>query len=137
MTALVSGAMAAVVVFFPAEGRVLAPLHEGVERLLGQAGFLLPLGLVFVGLVLAIRRVRPSMTLPTRRLTGLALLALAVLPAERLLGYSTGVLGDRVTGLLLNVLGAPLTVTLTLVVVVAGAGLALAINLPGRMRAAS
>ena len=136
MTALVAGAMAAVVVFFPAEGRVLAPLHAGVERLLGQAGFLLPLGLVFVGLVLAIRRVRPSMTLPTRRLTGLALLALAVLPAERLLGYSTGVLGDRVTGLLLNVLGAPLTVALTLVVVVAGAGLALAINLPGRMRAA-
>ena len=137
MTALVSGAMAAVVVFFPAEGRVLAPLHEGVERLLGQAGFLLPVGLAFVGLVLAIRRVRPGAALPTRRLAGLALLALAVLPAERLLGHSTGALGEWLTAFLLDLLGGPLTVALTLVVVVAGASLALAVNWPGRVRAAS
>jgi hypothetical protein len=137
LATLFAGAVAAVVVFLPAEGRVLAPLHDNVERLLGQASFLLPLGLVFVGLVLATRLVRPSVALPTRRLTGLALLALAVLPAERLLGYPTGVLGDWVTGFLLDVLGAPLAVTLTLVVVVGGAILALAIKLPRRMRAAS
>jgi hypothetical protein len=86
--------------------------------------------------VLTIRRVRPAVALPTRRLAGLALLALAVLPAERLLGYSTGALGEWLTGLLLEVLGGPLTVTLTLVVVVAGAVLALAVSVPRRVRAA-
>src|SRR5712691_10900174 len=90
--ALIAAAVAAVVVYAPPEGRVLAPLHEAVATLLGQASFVLPVGLAFVGVLLAIRRVRPSVALPTRRLTGLALLAIAVLPAERLLGYSTGLI---------------------------------------------
>jgi uncharacterized membrane protein YeaQ/YmgE (transglycosylase-associated protein family) len=128
--------VAAVVVFAPAEGRILAPVHEAVAALLGQASFVLPLGLVFVGVLLAIRRVRPSAALPTRRLTGLALLAIAVLPAERLLGYSTGLLGDWLAGFLVDVLGPPVTILVTLVVVVVGATLALAIRFPRRWHAA-
>jgi len=135
--ALMAAAVAAVVVFAPPEGRILAPVHEAVALLLGQASFVLPLGLVFVGVLLAIRRVRPSVALPTRRLTGLALLAIAVLPAERLLGYSTGSIGDWLAGYLLDVFGPPLTVIVTLVVVGVGATLALAIRFPRQPRAAS
>jgi uncharacterized membrane protein YwaF len=112
-------------------------VHAAVAALLGQASFLLPLGLVFVGVLLAIRRVRPSVALPTRRLTGLALLAIAVLVAERLLGYSTGFIGDWLAGFLLDVLGPPLTVIVTLMVVAVGATLALAITFPKQPHAAS
>ena len=135
--ALMAAAVAFVVVFAPPEGRILAPLHEALAALLGQASFVLPLGLVFVGVLLAICRVRPSVALPTRRLTGLALLAIAVLPAERLLGYSTGLIGDWLAGFLLDVLGPPLTVIVTLVVVAVGALLALALSFAREPHAAS
>ena len=101
-----------------------------MATLLGQASFVLPLGLAFVGALLAIRRVRPSTALPTRRLTGLALLAIAVLPAERLLGYSTGLIGDWLAGFLLDIFGRPLTAFVTLVVVAVGATLAMAVRFP-------
>ena len=78
----------------------------------------------------SIRRVRPSTALPTRRLTGLALLAIAVLPAERLLGYSTGLIGDWLAGFLLDIFGRPLTAFVTLVVVAVGATLAMAVRFP-------
>jgi len=124
-------------VYAPPEGRILAPLHDAVAALLGQASFVLPLGLVFVGVLLAIRRVRPSVALPTGRLAGLALLAIAVLPAERLLGYSTGLIGDWLAGFLVDILGPPLTVVVTLVVVAVGATLAMAVRLPRHPHAAS
>src|SRR5947207_2779321 len=38
-------AVASVVVFFPAEGRVLVPVHATIEFLLGRMSFVLPLGL--------------------------------------------------------------------------------------------
>ena len=135
--ALLTGAVASVVVFAPAEGRVLAPVHEAVAALLGQASFVLPLALLFVGVLLAIRRVRPSVALPTRRLTGVALLAIAVLPAERLLGYSTGLLGDWLAGFLVEVFGPAVTVLVTLAVVVVGATLALDVRLPRRRHVAA
>jgi uncharacterized membrane protein YeaQ/YmgE (transglycosylase-associated protein family) len=134
-TALIAAAVAAVVVFFPAEGRVLAPVHAAIEELLGRASFLLPLGLLFVGVLLAVRRVRPSVALPTRRLLGVALLAVAVLPAEHLLGYSTGLVGEWLAGVLLETLGPPLTIVITLVLVAIGAILALSIKLPRQARA--
>jgi 4TM region of DNA translocase FtsK/SpoIIIE len=135
--ALLTGAVASVVVFAPAEGRILAPVHEAVAALLGQASFVLPLGLLFVGVLLGIRRVRPFVALPTRRLTGVALLAVAVLPAERLLGYSTGLLGDWLAGFLLEVFGPAVTVLVTLAVVVVGATLALDVRLPRRRHVAT
>jgi hypothetical protein len=134
-TALIAAAVAAVVVFFPAEGRVLAPVHAAIEELLGRASFLLPLGLLFVGVLLAVHRARPSVALPTRRLLGVALLAVAVLPAERLLGYSTGLLGERFAGFLLETLGPPLTIVVTLILVAVGALLALWVKLPRQTRA--
>lgn len=134
---LLTGAIASVVVFAPAEGRILAPVHEAVAALLGQASFVLPLGLVFVGVLLVICRVRPSLALPTRRLTGVALLAIAVLPAERLLGYSTGLLGDWLAGFLVEVFGPAVTVLVTLAVVVVGAALALDVRLPRRRHVAT
>ena len=130
--ALIGAAVAGVVVFFPAEGRVLGPLHLGVDALLGQASFLLPLGSLFVGVLLAIRGVRPSVPLPTRRLIGVALLAVAVLPAERLLGYSTGLAGDALAGLMLESLGPALTIVATLLLICVGASLALALKRAAR-----
>jgi hypothetical protein len=113
---LVLAACLAVVVFFPAEGRLLLPMHQALEALLGQATFLLPLGLGLAGVVGLVRRAQPNVVLPIRRLGGLAVIALALLPGERLLGESTGILGNWLTGLLLELLGGPLSVALILIV---------------------
>jgi hypothetical protein len=110
------GLVLAVVVFFLAEGRLLLPMHQALEALLGQATFLLPLGLGLAGVVGLVRRAQPNVVLPIRRLGGLAVIALALLPGERLLGESTGILGNWLTGLLLELLGGPLSVALILIV---------------------
>jgi hypothetical protein len=121
--ALVAAAFAAVIVFLPPEGRVMVPLHTAVDTLLGGASFLLPLALLFVGVVLLVRRRRPDVVLPTRRLVGVGVLAIAVFPSERLLGGSTGLIGDWLEGLLIDLLGGPATVVLLLLLVGVGAAL--------------
>ena len=132
LTALFAAAIVAVLVFFPAEGRILVPVHTVLDTLFGQTAFVLPLGLAFASVLAFVRRARPSMPLPTRRLAGLAVITIALLPAERLLGQSTGLVGEWFTGMLIDVLGGPVTVLLTLVLVSLGA--ALAFNLqPSRL----
>jgi hypothetical protein len=133
--ALIAAAATTVVVAFPAEGRVLAPLHAGVEALLGKASFLLPVGLVFVGVMLLVHQRRPDLRLPIRRLVGLGLLAIAVLPTERLLGSSTGLVGEWLADFMLGTLGRPLTIVIFLVLVAVGAILALRVELPRLARA--
>jgi hypothetical protein len=134
-TALIAAALACVVVFFPPEGRVLAPAHAAIEALLGQASFVLPLGLVFVGVMVLVHQRRPGLRLPTQRLLGVGLLTIAVFPSERLLGGTTGLVGEWLTGFLIDVIGGPLTAVLLLVLVAAGAALVLDVRFRGQARA--
>jgi hypothetical protein len=121
--ALLLAAIAAVIVFLPAEGRLLVPLHAAVEALLGQATFVLPLSLALAGALGLVRWARPDLALPARRLIGLGLLLLAVLPAEDLLGRSTGLLGEWLSRFLIELLGLPLAVALLLGLLGLGAAL--------------
>lgn len=134
---MVIAAFAAVVVFFPAEGRVLVPLHTIVDELLGQAAFLLPLGLTLIGVLALVRRMFPGYSLPGSRLAGVAVLAIALLVGEPLLGDSTGLIGDWLTGFLTELLGAPITGALTLVLVAAGIALLFDVKIKRRSLAAS
>lgn len=120
-TAILIAAFTAVVVFFPAEGHVLVPLHSVVVELLGHAAFLLPLGLALVGCLALLRRAFPHYNLPPRRLAGVGLLVIALLAGEPLFGSSTGLLGDWLSGFLTDLLGAPTTIALTLLLVAVGA----------------
>jgi hypothetical protein len=132
LTALFLGAVAAVIVFFPPEGRVLVPLHAGLSRLLGQAAFVVPLGLAIAATIGFVRYARPMFGVPRRRLVGLGVITIALLPAEHLLGQSTGLVGQWFTGFLLGLVGVPVTVALTLCLVMLGS--ALAFNLePSRL----
>ncbi len=90
---------------------------------------MLPLGLVFVGVLLVVRALRPSTPLPRRRLVGIGLLALAVFPSERLLGSpaSMGVLGEWLSTWLLDLLGGP--ATLVVLVAALGVGVLLAFDI--------
>jgi hypothetical protein len=124
VSALFLAAVAAVVVFFPAEGRVLVPLHAGLDGLLGETAFVLPLGLTLAASLFLARHSRPTFKLPARRLIGLVVITIALLPAERLLGQSTGLVGEWFTGFLLDLLGGPITVSLTLALVILGSALA-------------
>ncbi|HYW89736.1 MAG TPA: hypothetical protein VFB50_18325, partial [Chloroflexota bacterium] len=110
LTALFLAAIASVVVFFPAEGRVLAPVHQGLSLLLGQTTFVVPLALAVAATLAFARRARPSLVLPYRRLAGLGAITFALLPAEHLLGQSTGLVGEWFTGVLIGVAGGPFTV---------------------------
>jgi hypothetical protein len=113
-------AIMAVVVFFPAEGRVLAPLHAVLDALLGQATFILPAGVALTGGIAFARRARPGLPLPRRRLAGLAVITIALLPAERLLGQSTGLVGEWFTGFLLALFGTPLAIVFTVALIAIG-----------------
>jgi hypothetical protein len=126
---LIGAALAAVVVFFPPEGRIMAPLHRAVEASLGGAAFLVPVGLALVGVLSVTRQRCPEARLPIRRLIGLGLLALALVPAEGLLGQPTGLLGAWLASLLSANVGTPLTVVLLLLLVSAGAVLAFNLRL--------
>jgi len=117
-------ALVAVVVFFPAEGLILTPLHSATASLFGSSAFVLPLGLALLGGVAFARRARPGLALPTRRFVGLGLITIGLLPAEDLLGQSTGMVGEWFTGFLLALLGGPVAVALTLGVLMAGSALA-------------
>ncbi len=121
MGALFLAAVVAVIAFFPAEGRVMVPLHNALDGLLGRATFVVPFGLALTGVIALARRARPDLRVPRRRLIGLGVLALAVLPSDRLLGASTGVIGEWLTAFLVDLVGGPLTVALVVAVVSAGA----------------
>jgi hypothetical protein len=132
LTALFCAAVAAVVVFFPPEGQVLVPVHDGLSGLLGQITFVVPLGLALASSVGLVRHVRPGFGLPKGRLLGLGVIAMALMPAEHLMGQSTGLVGDWFTSFLTELLGGPLTVALILALVTLGS--ALAFNLkPSRL----
>jgi len=117
-------ALVAVIVFFPAEGVVLTPLHSTMDSLFGSSAFILPLGLALLGGVAFARRARPGLALPRRKFIGLGLITVGALPAQHLLGQSTGMVGEWFTGFLLARLGGPVAVALTLGVLMAGSALA-------------
>jgi len=124
LSATLLAALVAVIVFFPAEGVVHAPVHVAIDALLGHAAFVLPLGLALLGGVAFARRARPGVPLPRRRFVGLGLITIGLLPAEDLLGQSTGMVGGWFTGFLLALLGGPVAVALTLGLLMAGSALA-------------
>ena len=113
-------AVASVVVFFPAEGRVLVPVHATIEFLLGRMSFVLPLGLGLAAALGFAQRARPEESLPWRRLVGLGLITIALLPGDALMGQSTGLVGGWFTEALVSVLGGPLTVLITVALLVIG-----------------
>src|SRR5689334_11636766 len=61
---LVLGVLFAIVVFLPAEGRVAGPLHDWIGLFLGQATFLLPLGLIVAGACMLLHSLAPDTPLP-------------------------------------------------------------------------
>jgi hypothetical protein len=79
--------------------------------------------------LLVVRALRPSTPLPRRRLVGVGLLALAVLPTQDLLANhaeGTGLVGKWLSTWLLELLGGP--GTLVLLVAVLGLGVLLAFD---------
>jgi hypothetical protein len=112
VVALLLAAFSSVIVFLPPEGRIAVPLHDALVGLLGRATFMLPLALAFVGLVLIVSVLRPNVVLPRRRLVGVVLLAIGVPPSEHLLGSGgdgTGLIGNWLSSLLLELVGGPVT----------------------------
>jgi len=61
-------------------------------------------------------------------LGGLALLVLALVSGESLLGQTPGLIGDWITINMRGLVGTPLTVMLIVIVLALGAGLALEVN---------
>lgn len=120
---MLAAAVLAVIVFFPAEGRIMLLLRGILDGLLGNATFVLPLGLALAGALGFVRRARPDFTFPRRRIVGLGLITIALLPAERLLGQSTGLLGEWFTGYLIDLLGAPVGVALLTALLALGVSL--------------
>ena len=115
---LLLAAFCAVIVFLPPTGRVAGPLHELFGILLGRATFMLPLALGVVGTLLVLHAWRPDVALPRRRFAGVAVIALAVAASEQLIAHDregTGLIGEWLSGLLLDLFGAPLTIVLLVV----------------------
>ena len=127
-TLLILTAVACVVAFFPPEGRLLAPLHDGLQQLLGGAAFLVPLALAFGAVLAFVRRSRPTVALPGRRFAGLALLVFALLAGQALLGQSSGLIGEWIATNLRGLIGTPLTLMAIVIVLAFGTGLALEVN---------
>jgi hypothetical protein len=124
------------VVFLPPEGRVSGPLHEAFTALLGRAAFVLPLAFAFVGMLMVVRALRPTVELPRRRLVGIGLLLIAVLVGEQLLagsGEGAGLVGHWLGALFLDLLGAPVTGLLLLTALAVGVhlGFDFTFRLPG------
>ena len=117
-----------VVVFLPPEGLVLKPLHDLLDGLFGRATFVVPLALVLLSALAFVRRAAPNAALPRRRLVGLGLITIALLPADRLLGQSTGLVGEWFTGFLLELFGPTLAVVLVIALVTAGVALTFGLN---------
>jgi hypothetical protein len=88
---------------------------------------MLPLAFAFVGVLLLARTLRPDVRLPARRLTGIGILLVAVLTSEHLLAGGrggTGLIGDWLSALFLDLLGSAVTVLLLLTALMVGAALA-------------
>jgi hypothetical protein len=118
------GCFFGVVVFLPAEGRIAGPLHEGVGWLLGGFSFLVPLGLVGLGVLLLV----PGMVAGSR-LAGLAALVLACLPILHFVGVGTGLVGAWLATLLVDWLGGPGAGVVLVAFVLLGALLAFDVTL--------
>jgi hypothetical protein len=130
---LVMAAVAATIVFLPPAGRIAAPLHDAIWAQLGEASFMLPLGLAFVGLVLIVHMLRPNAALPRRRLAGMGLIAVSLLPIEHLLSNGsegTGLVGRWLSTTLIDLFAAPATLVLLLAVLGVGIWLAFDLRLP-------
>lgn len=128
--ALLLAGICAVIVFFPPEGRVSGPLHDLLGLLFGRLTFILPLALVVVGVIVVMHGLRPGIALPRRRLTGLAVMTMAVAASENLIANGqegTGLVGTWLSASLINLLGGPLTIIL--LVVLLGWGIMLAFEL--------
>jgi len=131
MVAFVLAAFFGVIVFLPPEGRVGVPLHDGLVLLLGPVTFMVPLALLVAGVLLVVRALRPSTPLPKRRLAGIGLIALAILPSHSLLARSesAGLVGGWLSTWLLDLLGGPATLVLLIALLGVGALLALDVSL--------
>jgi hypothetical protein len=130
---LLLAAFCAVIVFFPPEGRVAGPLHELFGILLGRATFMLPLALATVGVMLILHSLRPDMTLPWRRLAGVAVIAIAVAASEQLITNGrdgTGLFGEWLSASLLDLFGGPLTTVLLALLLGVGSLLAFDLRWP-------
>jgi hypothetical protein len=129
---LLLAAFCAVIVFFPAEGRVAGPLHEFLGVLLGRVTFVLPLGLAVCGVILIMRNVRRDLKLPGRRLAGVAMIALAVAASEQLITAhdGTGLVGMWLSTSLLDLFGGPFTSLLLVVLLSVGTVLAFDLKWP-------
>jgi hypothetical protein len=126
---LLLAAFLAVIVFLPGEGRIAAPLHDALNVLLGRAAFMLPLALAFLGVLLVVRRFQPRVAFPRRRIGGVALIALTVLPFEHLLGgeqSGSGAIGRWLSSTLIELFGE--AAALLLLLVLLGFGILLAFN---------
>ncbi len=119
---IVLGIFFGVVVFLPAEGRVAGPLHDAAGVLFGRGTFLLPIVLFASGTTALVRSLLPEAPVPFARLTGAALVGLALLPTIHLAGLDPkdslaraqageggGYLGHWLGIGLLEWLGGPLT----------------------------
>jgi hypothetical protein len=124
LTTAFSTAIVSVLVFFPAEGSLLVPIHATLDALLGQMAFALPLGLTLLSVLTFARRFRPEVPIPRGRLVGVGMITLALAPADHLLGQSSGLVGAWMTGTLLGLLGGACTIALTLGLVGLGSALA-------------
>jgi type IV secretory pathway VirB2 component (pilin) len=122
-TAALAAAVLVVVVFLPPEGLVLTPIHAVLDGLLGRATFVLPVAFVLLSALAFTRRARPQTPIPRRRLAGLVLITIALIPADRLLGQSTGLVGEWFTGFLLDLFGPVVAVVLVIMLVIAGIAL--------------
>jgi hypothetical protein len=99
--AIAMAGVSAVAIFLPAEGFLSAPLHGGLNALLGRTAFVLPLLLVLVGTLRLVR-----MELPVARLVGLGMLGVGVLAAEHLLAAGdAGIVGRWLADALVSGLG--------------------------------
>jgi hypothetical protein len=120
---LLLAACLAIIVFLPPEGRVSVPLHDALEAFLGRATFVLPLGCALGGALLLAHALRPDVLLPRRRLSGVGVLLVAMLTSEHLLGgqrAGTGVVGEWLTRLTLDLLGSAVTVLLLVTALIVG-----------------
>jgi hypothetical protein len=126
---LLLAAFLTVIMCVPGEGRIAAPLHDALNVLLGRATFMLPLALAFVGFLLVVRRFRPGVAFPRRRLGGVALIALTVLSFQHLLGgeqAGSGAVGQWLSSMLIELFGQ--AAALLLLLVLLGFGILLAFN---------
>ena len=131
--ALLLAAFCAVIVFFPPEGRVSGPVHDLLVVLLGRATFMLPLALAVVGVIRLIHGMRPSTTLPRRRLAGVVVIAGVVAASEQLMangGDGTGLVGAWLSGTLVELFGGRLTTVLLVVLLGLGIWLAFEVRWP-------